>query len=69
LQPLVFEILLSDLYQRQAELIKRPGHAGRVFPGRLDPQIDILGLAWLGVVNHRIRTDDEILNVVFGKHA
>ena len=59
----VDEIFDVKIQRSKAEVTQRCEKTGGVFGGGLDPEIDILREAWLGVEGDREAADDEGLNL------
>ena len=69
LKTLMREVFLCHFYQGQAELIESAGNTCGIFDRGLDPEIDVLGVSWLGVVDYGVSPHNHILNAMLCEDA
>ena len=60
------EVVLGDTVQWNSENKECPHQLAGVFGRRLQPNVEILGIAGLGMVDHRISTGDEVADLTLG---
>jgi hypothetical protein len=69
LESLMRKVVLCDFEERNPELPECACHPDGIFPGGFDSEIDVLGVARLGVVDDGVGSNHEILNLLFGEDA